>query len=567
MFRRSLSVLTQKASRKVEIYDVTLRDGMQGLGMALSLPDKLRVAEYLDELGFDYIEGGYPLSNPKDQEFFKEVAKLGLKTSKVAAFGMTHRKGVAPEKDEGMHALLRSLAPAVTIVGKTWDLHVETVLQCTKQQNLDMIADTIKFFIGKVDEVFYDAEHFFDGYKANPEYAIMTLRAAKDAGATRLILCDTNGGTLPSEISAHIAVLRKALGTEVKLGIHVHNDGGLAVANTLAAVEAGCHQVQGTINGIGERCGNVDLTSIIPNLKLKMGYDCLKPDTLHQMTGLSKTLYELTNTTPNDGQPFVGTAAFAHKGGMHVHAVAKIPHSYEHISPDIVGNQRRVLVSELSGHSNVEALLGKKYQGLDKKFKAGVVQRIAELENQGYQFESATASFELLVHELLNGHAPRYWQVESYRCAVSRIVDGPGLGPKDGRTSTNAIVKMSVGGTVQHHISEGDGPVHALDQVVRKAVLGYYPELANIKLTDYRVRVVNPSQSTGARVRVLGDFEVQNADGTTRTFTTIGVHENIIIASLLVIQDAFTYHLLEAGVKLPDLTPKKREDIEWKHIK
>jgi len=534
---------------------------MQGLGMALSLPDKLKVAECLDDMGFDYIEGGYPLSNPKDQEFFKEVSKMRLKHSKVSAFGMTHRKGMKPEDDEGMASLLRSGAPVVCIVGKTWDLHVEAVLQCTLEQNLEMIGDTIAFFKGKVEEVFYDAEHFFDGYAANPEYAIKTLQAAYNAGATRLVLCDTNGGALPQGVNQAVAAVLAALGPDVKLGIHVHNDGGLAVANTLAAVSSGVHQVQGTINGIGERCGNVDLVSVIPNLKLKMGFECLNDSALEQMTNISRTLYDLTNTTPVANQPYVGHAAFAHKGGMHVHAVAKIPHTYEHINPEIVGNARQVLVSELSGHSNVEALIGKKFQGISKATRAAVVQRVADLENRGYQFEAAQASFELLVHEMMMQKKPRYWDLDYYRCAITRTVK------PSKATVTHAILKLRVGQNYEHNIADGDGPVHAMDSVMRKTLMNYYPVLKHIHLADYKVRVVNPDMSTGAKVRVLADFN-STVNGTVHHITTVGVHENIFVASCKVIEDAFNWHLLESGVEEPleETFTKELSPPKWASI-
>lgn len=542
-----------QAARRVEIYDTTLRDGMQGLGMSLTLPEKIKVARRLDDLGFDFVEGGYPLSNPKDQEFFKEIAKTPLRHAKVVAFGMTHRKGIAPAADEGMRALLDSKTPVTCVVGKTWDLHVEHVLHCTLQQNLDMIGDTIRF-LSQHTEVFYDAEHFFDGYRANPEYALRTLQAAHDGGATRLVLCDTNGGSLPSDIAAAVAAVQQALGESVKLGIHVHNDGGLAVANTLQAVTSGVHQVQGTINGIGERCGNVDLLTVVSNLRLKMKYECLKTSALGELTALSRELYTLTNTPANAGQPYVGFAAFAHKGGMHVHAVAKLPESYEHVDPELVGNNRRILVSELAGHSNVEALIGQKFRDLDRKGRAAVVQQIATLENQGWQFETAQASLELLVYQLLSKRSPKYWDLESYRCVVARSV---GLN----RTGTHAIVKLRVGENSEYNIAEGNGPVHAIDHVLRKSLLPYYPALNDITLSNYQVRIVNPSMATGAKVRVLTDFDIRSADGSTKTVTTVGVHENIFVASCRCIEDVFKYHLLEKGV--PQLDASDAPEALW----
>jgi 2-isopropylmalate synthase len=541
--------------RRVEIYDTTLRDGTQGLGVSLSLVDKLKIAKHLDALGVDFIEGGYPLSNPKDVAFFEEVPKLGLKHARVCAFGMTRRRGVEAKDDPGMQALVNANAPVITIVGKTWDLHVDEVLRVGRDENLAMIRDSVAFCRGAIEgrggEVFYDAEHFFDGYRANPDYALQTLSAAVEGGATRLVLCDTNGGSLPAWVTSAVndvqAFIARMHGDYFRggggLGIHVHNDGGLAVANSLAAVEAGCVQVQGTINGIGERCGNVDLTTVAANLRLKMGCDCLHGDSLAKLTETSRFVYELANMNFDAKQPFVGSAAFAHKGGMHVHAVQRVARSYEHVPPEAVGNSRRVLVSELSGASNVAATLGKKFnlEG-DKALQKKIVERLAKLEHEGYQFEAAGASFELLVRGLM-GTRPAFWDLDHYRCVIHKRDSEP--------PTTEAIVKMTVGGVLEHRVAEGDGPVNALDAALRKCLGGHYPQLAHVHLRDYRVRVVNPTAESAAKVRVVVEFAVsddQAGDAVPQSFATTGVNENVVDASWQAITDAFAYHLIEAGV-------------------
>ena len=550
---------------RIELYDTTLRDGTQGAGITLSLTDKVKIARALDDIGFDYIEGGYPLSNPKDVAFFEEAARLELRHARVCAFGMTRRKNIKPEDDPGMQALVGSKAPVITIVGKTWDLHVSEVLGVSPEENLAMIRDSVRFCreAGHVDEVFYDAEHFFDGYRANPDYALETLRAAVEGGASRLVLCDTNGGSLPAFIAAATADVAERVASgqcqagggtggddlasraslpAPQLAIHPHNDSGLAVANALAAVEAGAVQVQGTINGIGERCGNVDLLTVAADLKLKMGRDCLADDALPRLRDLSRLVYEHTAMTPLAGQPYVGDHAFAHKGGMHVHAVNKIAHSYEHVPPESVGNTRRVLVSELSGASNVAATLGAKH-GIaeDKELQRKVLLRVQDLEHRGYQFEHAEASFELLLHEL-RGTRPDYWRLDHYRCVILR---------RDGEApATEAIVKLKVGREVEHRVAEGDGPVNALDAALRKALKDHYPQVQQVHLVDYRVRVVNPTAESAAKVRVLSEFRVtpDDPDAPPHRFTTLGVDENIVNASWQAIADAFAYHLIECGV-------------------
>ncbi|MAE60934.1 MAG: citramalate synthase [Planctomycetaceae bacterium] len=532
--------------QRIEIYDTTLRDGTQGLGVSFSLPDKQRIAQRLDALGVDYIEGGYPLSNPKDVAFFAEADRLQLKHAKLCAFGMTRRKGITAEEDEGMAALVDAGAPVITIVGKTWDLHVDEVLRVDRDQNLAMIRDSVRHCAqtpgpsGEPAEVFYDAEHFFDGYRANPDYTLQTLRAAHEGGAARLILCDTNGGSLPDWIAQVTDAVRTALGDAVKLGIHPHNDAGLAVADVLAAIAHGAMQVQGTINGIGERCGNVDLTTVIANLRLKLNRDCLAGDSLQQLTETSRFVYELANMNLRETQPYVGSAAFAHKGGMHVHAVQRVAHSYEHVEPGSVGNTRQVLVSELSGSSNISALLGEKY-GIadDRDIQRRVLMRVQDLENAGYQFEAADASFELLLRKELDQRR-EYWQLDHYRCVI--------LKTHNDEPATEAIVKVRIGDNIEHRVAEGDGPVNALDGALRKCLVDHYPQIANVHLRDFRVRVVNATAESAAKVRVIADFAVIRADGPDTWFSTIGVSENIVEASWQALIDAFEYHLLECDV-------------------
>ena len=534
---------------RVELYDTTLRDGTQGLGIALTLVDKINIARLLDDLGFDYIEGGYPLSNPKDVAFFEEARKLEWKHAKLCAFGMTRRKGVTAEEDQGMQALVNAGAPIITIVGKTWDLHVDEVLRVSRDENLAMIRDSVQYCASRpqVEEVFYDAEHFFDGYKANRDYALETIEAAVFGGASRLVLCDTNGGSLPDEVDAIVSavyahVKQLVAGTDRQapaLAIHVHNDGGLAVANSLAAVDAGCIQVQGTINGIGERCGNVDLITIAANLALKYDKQVLRHGALQRLTELSRFVYEATGTTPVPNQPYVSDGAFAHKGGMHVHAVQRIAHSYEHIDPSLVGNQRHILVSELSGASNIAALMGEKF-GIaeDKQTQRKILERVQDLENEGYQFEHARASYELLVYEAL-GKRPAMWDLDHYRCIISRH--------DAGSAGTEATVKLMVNGRIEHNVAEGDGPVNALDAALRACLRPHYPQIDNLHLADFQVRVVNPSAESAARVRVTIGFAVglNDPDRETRMFSTVGVDTNVVDASWQAIADAIQYHLIE----------------------
>ncbi len=442
------------------------------MSVSLSMQDKLLIATRLDDMGIDYIEGGYPLSNPKDEAFFREVQTMRFKNARLAAFGMTRRRGIKAEDDEGMKALLGGQTPVVTLVGKTWDLHATEVLRVTLEENLAMIADSVRFCKQAGREVFYDAEHFFDGYQANPEYSLKTLLAAQEAGATRIILCDTNGGSLPARIGAFIDALKAHV--SVPLGIHCHNDSGVAVANTLAAIEHGCVQAQGTINGIGERCGNVDLTTVAANLAPKVGCDVLQCDCLAKLTELSRYVYEVANVMPRENQPYVGTGAFAHKGGMHVHAVRRITESYEHVDPAAVGNERHILVSELSGASNIAEKLGKKFNIEDnKQMLRQLLLRLQDLENEGYMFEAAEASFELLCRKELKLYHPM-WNLHRY---MAVIVNNEGS-----VQSTEAVVKLDVAGQVEHVVAEGNGPVDALSAALWKALRGHYPVIDHIKL-------------------------------------------------------------------------------------
>ena len=514
---------------RVSVYDTTLRDGSQGEGVNFSLQDKLLLTRRLDELGVDFIEGGYPLSNPKDFEYFQAVRELPLKHAKVLAFGMTRRKNTPAETDTCLKALLDANTSHVIIVGKTYDAQVTNVIGATLDENLRMIGDSVAFCKAQGREVFYDAEHFFDGYRANPAYALNTLKAAEQAGAAVVTLCDTNGGTMPEAVAEAVAEVRRQLRCDV--GIHCHNDCELAVANTLAAVRAGATQVQGTMNGIGERCGNVDLVSVIGNLALKYGYDVLQPGSLQKLTEASRYVYELANMNFRSGQAFVGSSAFAHKGGMHTHAVAKDPSTYEHIEPATVGNERRILVSELSGQSTIVSKTAKYALANDKAVMARILARVQDLEYAGYEFEAAEASFDILVKKAAGVYVPWFERL-AYRVNIeANGADGP---------VTEATVKVQVGDTVSHTASEGDGPVNALDGALRKALLPSFPRLAELVLVDYKVRVVNPKEGTAAKVRVV----IESRDGAD-VWGTVGVSENVIEASWLALADAIEYKLFK----------------------
>ncbi len=518
------------SNKDVFLYDTTLRDGEQGEFISYSLEDKVRIARRLDEFGMDYIEGGWPGSNPKAMQFFEKMKGTRLTHAKLAAFGSTRRKGITAKEDSQLNTLLKAETPVVTIFGKTWDLHVREALRVSEEENLAMIADSIAFLKSEGREVIYDCEHFFDGFKANPDYALQTLKAAADAGADCIVLCDTNGGTMPTEIPAIMAQVKAAINTA--LGAHVHNDCGMGVINTCIAVLEGAVHVQGTINGYGERCGNADLIQVIPNLEIKYNKRCLPEGKLKELTTLSHFVAEVANLVPDPRQPYVGQTVFAHKGGIHVSAVQRNPATYEHIPPETVGNQRRVLVSELSGQSNISyktSELGIDISSDNAEARA-IVQQIKELEAEGYQFESAEASFELLVKKA-QGRCPSFFDMTGFRVITSR----------NGRNSlAEAIVKLNVNGEPHHEVADGDGPVNALDRALRKALVENYPQLDRVHLTDFKVRVLNAQAATAARVRVL----IESTDGE-HTWTTVGVSEDVVEASYRALVDSIEYYLLK----------------------
>jgi 2-isopropylmalate synthase len=538
--------------RRIEIYDTTLRDGTQGEGFNLSLQDKLQIAQKLDELGVDFIEGGYPLSNPKDAAFFQHARQMKFRHARVAAFGMTRRRGMKAEQDDGMKALLDTQTPVVTIVGKSSEFQVRTVLNVELEENLAMIADSVGLMRQAGRVVIYDAEHFFDAYRANPEYALRTLEAARGAGAAVLTLCDTNGGSMPEFVAEAVAAARKATGTAI--GIHTHNDSALAVANALAAIRAGAEHAQGTINGVGERCGNMDLIPLVANLQLKYDLDCLAPGTLRKLTEVSGYVYEIANLNRISGQPYVGASAFAHKGGMHVHAVQKDATTYEHVPPDSVGNSRKVLISELSGSSNIAVKAGKKFNlEHDKALQRKVLEQVQNLENAGYQFEAAEASFELLVRKLL-GRYEKFFDLERYQVGVFKS--------NGGEPVSEATVKLRVNGTAEHHVAEGDGPVNALDGALRQALVRHYPAMNDVHLTDYKVRVINSRAETAAKVRVVIECRHTAADGTHAAFGTIGVSGNIIDASWQALVDAYEYHLIHVNEQAAAKAAEKPAELQ-----
>ncbi|OGR85416.1 MAG: citramalate synthase [Elusimicrobia bacterium RIFCSPLOWO2_01_FULL_54_10] len=517
----------------MKLFDTTLRDGTQGSGVSLSVEDKLKIAQALDRLGVHYIEGGWPGSNPKDELFFKEAKKLRLKHARLTAFGSTRRKGKPAHHDPNLAAIVRVKTPAACIFGKSWDFQVIHALRATLPENLKMIEDSVRFLKSKGLEVIYDAEHFFDGYRANSEYALASLKAAARAGASNLTLCDTNGGSVPSQIRDIFQAVRREL-PDASFGIHTHNDTECAVANAVTAVEEGAVLVQGTINGYGERCGNANLVSIIANLKLKLGINCVTEDQLRSLTEVSRYVSEIANIVPNDHQPYVGFSAFAHKGGVHVSAMARHTSTYEHVDPAIVGNQRRILISELSGQSNV--LLKAKELKLDfsKNTAAvkSVIEAVKKMENQGYQFEGAEGSFAVLVKKALGEHKA-FFELIGFRVSVESGENGNGM-------VSEASLKLRVGGKVQHTVAEGEGPVNALDNALRKALEKYYPPLKTVSLTDFKVRVINASGGTKAKVRVL----IESRDHKDE-WSTVGVSENIIEASWHALADSIEYKLLK----------------------
>lgn len=514
----------------VKLYDTTLRDGTQAEDISFLVEDKLRIAHKLDELGIHYIEGGWPGSNPKDVAFFKDIKKEKLSQAKIAAFGSTRRAKITPDKDHNLKTLVQAEPDVCTIFGKTWDFHVREALRISLEENLELIFDSLEYLKTRVPEVFYDAEHFFDGYKANPEYAIKTLKAAQEAKADCIVLCDTNGGTMPFELVEIIREVRKHI--SAPLGIHTHNDSDCAVANSLHAVAEGIVQVQGTINGFGERCGNANLCSIIPALNLKMQKECVNGEQLRKLRDLSRYVYELANISPNKHQPYVGNSAFAHKGGVHVSAIQRHPETYEHLRPELVGNVTRVLISDLSGRSNILAKAEEFNINMDSKdpVTLEILDNIKEMENRGYQFEGAEASFELLMKRALGSHR-KFFSVIGFRVIDEKRHE-------DQKPSSEATIMIKVGGKIEHTAAEGNGPVNALDNALRKALEKFYPKLKEVKLLDYKVRVLPAGQGTASSIRVL----IESGDKESR-WGTVGVSENIVDASYQALIDSVEYKL------------------------
>jgi 2-isopropylmalate synthase len=519
--------------RKIEIYDTTLRDGTQAEDFNLSVEDKIRISKKLDELGIHYIEGGWPGSNPKDVGYFKEIQNYALKQAKVAAFGSTHNPRTSAEKDKNLAALLQAKTEVITLFGKSWTVHVRDALRTTPERNLEIIRDSLAYLRPHTGQLFYDAEHFFDGFKDDPDYALATLRAALDAEAECLILCDTNGGTLTTELRKIVQRVQREF-PKAPLGIHTHNDSELAVANSLAAVELGASQVQGTMNGVGERCGNANLCSIIPAIKLKLKLDCISDKQLARLRETSRYILELANIRPHKYQPYVGRSAFAHKGGVHVSAVERNPETYEHIRPELVGNRQRILVSDLSGRSTIKQKAAQ--YGIDISSKdpvaMQVLEELKELENEGFQYEAAEGSFEILLNRAV-GKIKRYFELVGFRVLVSKVQENK-------PSVAEATVMVKVGGNIEHTAASGVGPVNALDKALRKALERFYPQLSTMRLSDYKVRVLPGNQGTAARVRVL--IESADSDG---VWGTVGVSQDILEASWLALVDSVNYKLFK----------------------
>jgi 2-isopropylmalate synthase len=519
------------AQRQITLYDTTLRDGMQREGLSVSVDEKVRIALRIADLGVHIIEGGFAGSNPKDDEFFRRIQKESLGESVLAVFGMTRGRGVRAEADANLAALASSPAPVVAVVGKTWDLHVQKVLRVDRDENLRMIADSVDFLQRQGKRVFYDAEHFFDAFAAHPDYALACLRAAADAGAESVCLCDTNGAALPAQVADVLDRVVAALGYTCKISIHTHNDSGCAVANALIAVEHGADCVQGTINGYGERCGNADLCSIIPALKLKMGFDCVSDDDLAKLTDTAHFVAELCNIAPDPHQPYVGHNAFAHKGGMHISAVTRDPHTFEHIDPALVGNSPHILVSELSGKATIDQRareLGLPL-GADEDLAQRVLARVKEREHAGYQYEAADASFELLLRSEM-GERVEYFRLETFRTIVEKLADG--------RTVSEATVKVHVGGERYIETAEGNGPVNALDKALRRAIERKFPRVHDIRLVNYSVRILDENKGTAAVTRVL----IDSSDGRD-SWGSVGAGANVVEASWEALVDSINYGL------------------------
>jgi len=521
--------------RPIELFDSTLRDGTQGEGVNLSVVDKLNIAKRLDEFGIGIIEGGWPGSNPRDQEFFERSKDLDLKTAKICAFGSTARSLDKVEEDPNLQAILKTETEVVTIFGKTWKLHAERGLGISAKDNAELIRRSIEFLTSQGRRVIFDAEHFFDGYRDSEEFALGMVKAAEEGGADTIVLCDTNGGSMPYEVAE--ATQRVCVLVEVPVGIHAHNDAGMAAANSISAVQSGATHVQGTMNGVGERCGNANLSTVIPNLSLKLKRTFTHEVDLTQMTSMANYVFEIMNLHPDDRAPFVGHSAFAHKGGVHVSAVMKDSRMYEHIDPKLVGGHQRVLISDLSGKSNIHYKAGELDISLEdgnRKLPGEVVDRIKEMEHHGYQYESAEASFEIILRQQMGTFTP-YFEVVDSRVIVSY--------ERDSHNRADAMLKVAVNGETEHTAADGVGPVNALNKALQKALVRFYPVLQNVHLTDYKVRVLNGRDGTSAGVRVL----IESSDGT-ESWSTVGVSENIIEASWQALVDSLNYKLMKSGI-------------------
>lgn len=518
-------------SKKLIMYDSTLRDGAQALGISFTVEDKLKIVEKLDKLGVDYIEAGYPSSNPKDLEFFDRLSRMKLHNSKLIAFGSTRRANISAADDTNVKSLLAAGTSSVALVGKSWDFQVTDILKTTLEENLRMIYDTVKYIKDQGKEVVFDAEHFFDGYEANPEYAMATIKTASDAGADSICLCDTRGASLPSQIARVITLVLQHISCDI--GIHCHNDNGMAVAGSISAVEAGAVQVQGTINGFGERCGNANLCTIIPNLQLRMGYDCIPAENMKKLTSTARFVSEVANIIHDERAPFVGNAAFAHKAGLHADAVNKNTSAYEIMDPDIVGNQRNILMSEVAGRSAVLSLINTVDSSIKKDSPETklIIDRLKELEFEGYQYEGAETSFELVIRKMLGLHKP-FFELKEFKVIVNE--------PTVNSVNSAAMIKIMVGDQTEITAAEGDGPVNALDKALRKALERFYSRIAEMKLTDYKVRVLDSNSATASRVRVV----IESTDGMD-VWTTVGVSTDIIEASWRALVDSVEHKLIK----------------------
>jgi len=518
-------------SKAIDIFDSTLRDGAQAEGISFSVEDKLKIVKTLDDLGIAYIEAGNPGSNPKDIEFFERMKAITLKSAKLTAFGSTRRRNITVEEDKNVQSLLGANTPVVAIFGKAWDFHVTEIIRTTLEENERMVYETLSFFKKKGKEVIFDAEHFFDGYKANPEYAFRVLKAAVEGGADCLVLCDTNGGCFPGTVYEVVKKVKETF--NVKIGIHAHNDCGMAVANSIMAVEAGAEHVQGTYIGYGERCGNANLSTVIPNLQIKKGMYCIPEEKLKSLTYTARKIAEISNISLDRRMPYVGNSAFAHKGGMHIDGVCKAPASFEHIDPELVGNKRRFLMSEVSGRNTILEKIRELNPSIDKNSSEteAIINKLKELEHQGYQFEGAESTFELFIRKQLGKYKP-FFELEKFKLMTEQ--------PTQNGSSASALIKVKVDGKSEITAAEGIGPVHALDRALRKALEVFYPELSNVHLTDFKVRVIDSQKATAAKVRVL----IESTDGET-SWTTVGVSTDIIEASWIALVDSIEYKLLK----------------------